>query len=193
MHADESTSATSSTRRLALVCSAVIVVVTTAVAIAIGTDRGAADREWEPPEAEDATVIYDVFDNETAPELQRNYRITMSEGSVRLAVYSYELMLWDETTDLPDDVWQRTLDAANDFHGTLSTPRDGCAEVDGNELTVYDRNRRVIQVYVDGCTQGERPDIARVITEVSELLDVDGQVAAADYDAAAEAAGLTTG
>ena len=188
MHADESTSSISSTPRLVLVCATVIVVVTTAVAIAIGPDRGAADRTWVPPEADEATVIYDLYDDEAAPELQRNYRITLREGSARLVIYSYDLLLVDETFDLADDVWQRTLDAANDFHGTLSTPRDGCADADGNELTVFKRkNARAFNVFVDGCTQGDLPDISSVVEEVSLLLDVEGRLAAVDYDTALEA------
>ena len=190
MHADESTSSTSSTRRLVLVCATVIVVVTTAVAIAIGTDHDAASREYVPAEADEATVLFDLYDNQSSRELQRSYRLTLGEGSARLAIYSYDLLLVDETIDLPDDVWQRTLDAANDFRGTLSTPRDGCADADGTELTVLNRRGvRLVNVFVDGCTQGELPDISSVVEEVSLLLDVEGQLAAADYNAAVEATG----
>lgn len=188
MHADDATSTTSSNRRLVLICAAVIVLVTAAVAIGIGNHRSAADREWVAPKPSEARVIYDYFDVTVEPELQRSYRITLSEGSARLVIYSYDVVLFDETIELADDVWLRTLDAANEFHGAISTPRDGCADASAAELIVIRRkNARAFQVYVDGCTQGAVPNLASVVAEVSRVLDLDGALDAIEYDADPEA------
>lgn len=184
MHAGDSTSTTSGTRRLVIICGTVIALAVTAVTIAIGSHGDEID-DWDEPTADEALVIYDLYDGEPNPELNRSYRITMGDGSAHLAIYTGDRLLYDETINLPDDVWQRALDTANDFHGSLSTPREGCVDpnVDADQLTVLNAgNAAVVVVYVDGCTQGKLPDLSTVVEEVSVLLDVEARLESVEYD-----------
>lgn len=181
MNTTEPISPARNTRRLATLAAAAVVLVAAVIGVIFVLNRDdATDTEggWIGPKAGEATVIYQFHDSSVAPEYHRSYTITVWDSSARLEIDSYGDVLLDETIDIDADVWQRTLDAASAFHGTESIPNDGCAGGTADELTVLDGDKQeVVQVFIDGCAEGEVPYLEGAVGEVSLLLDVDGRIA----------------
>ena len=173
-------------RRAATVAAAALVLGTGAVGILSQLNRGdLTDHEggWIGPRVGEATVIYEFHDASVAPEYHRSYTLTIWDSSARIVVDSYGDVLEDRTINIDVATWERTLAAANEFHGVDSVTNPSCSGATSDELTVLDGDKNeVVHVFVDDCDTGERPYLGGAVCEVRDLFDLDELLATVAND-----------
>lgn len=186
MHATEPSRPRRHTRLLAGLGAVAVVLIAVIIGVIVVLNRDdVTDTEggWIGPKVGEATVIYQFHDASVAPEYHRSYTLTIWKSSARIVVDSYGDVLADQTIDIDDATWERTLAAASEFQGVNDDTEPSCSGATSDELTVLDGTRQeVLHVFVDDCERGEQPYLGAVVGEVRNLFDLDELLATVASD-----------
>ena len=113
--------------------------------------------------ADTATIGYEYRDASVPPEFHRSYTLSISRDEVAAVVDSYGDVLYDATTPISDDVWERLADT---FETVVDLEpdeiEDGCAGGTGRVLVIADGDQTLVDVDVEVCG-GENADTADAI------------------------------